>query len=316
MRIFNHWPDHSLKSPAQNNKNSILNRQLPVSDVMAKITFEVTKYLSVGSTMYLSLAHVVPMPPNQIWYCRITLPTFFTATLCSALFVLSMTFDRFYSIIRPHKAASFNTIKRTKITIICIFIFSIIFNIPHWFTTFNIGWLCLPVGNKMVMAKSYSQFYYWASFVLQFAFPFVSLLMMNSVIIHTLRNRKVSKGDKSCDEGPNKRQGKSFKIKNSEKQVFAILLLETFGFLILTTPGYLFFILNLFVNFMVSPKVFAAYHLFSNVAQKLHFTNQGINFFFYVISGQKFRTDLQQLFRRPQSKAHAIFFAGSSESAY
>ena len=82
--------------------------------------------------------------------------------------------------------------------------------------------------------------------------------------------------------------------------------------LILTTPGYLFFILNLFVNFMVSPKVFAAYHLFSNVAQKLHYTNHGINFFFYVISGQKFRTDLQHLFRRSQTKANVMFMSDNS----
>ena len=33
-----------------------------------------------------------------------------------------MTFERFYSIIRPHKAASFNTVKRTKITILIIVI--------------------------------------------------------------------------------------------------------------------------------------------------------------------------------------------------
>ena len=241
------------------------------------------------------------MPTNPVLYCNMTIPMFFTATLCSTLLVLSMTFDRFYSIIRPHKAASFNTIKRAKITIFCIYLFSISFNIPHWFTTFNIGWLCLPFGNKLVMSKSYSQFYYWASFVLQFAFPFVSLLIMNSVIIHTLRNRtKIVKSE----EGHNKGQGQSTKMKNSEKQVFAILLLVTFGFLILATPMYVFFLLNLIVDFSVSPKRFAVHHLFSGVAQKLHFTNHGINFFFYVISGQKFRTDLIKLFKREDASSY------------
>ena len=209
------------------------------------------------------------MPTNPSLYCNITIPMFFTATLCSTLLILSMTFDRFYSIIRPHKAASFNTIKRAKITIFCIFVFGVVFNIPHWFTTFNIGWLCLPFGNKVVMAKSYSQFYYWASFVLQFAFPFVTLLMMNSVIINTLRNR--IKNIKT-DEGQG--QGQSIRTKNSsEKQVFAILLLVTFGFLILSTPMYVFFLLNLIVDFSESPKLFAIQHLYSNGAQKLHFTN-------------------------------------------
>ena len=221
----------------------------------------------------------------------------FSATLCSTLFILSMTFDRFYSIIRPHKAASFNTIKRAKITIICISIFSLVFNIPHWFTTFNIGWLCLPFANEMVMAKSYSQFYYWASFVVQFVFPFVFLLLMNSVIIHTLRNRNKNV---KIEEGQG--QGQGTRMKNSEKQVFAILLLVTFGFLILSTPMYVFFAMNLFVDFTSSPQIFAAHHLFTSIAQKLHFTNHGINFFFYVISGQKFRTDLVKLFKREGSK--------------
>ena len=85
--------------------------------------------------------------------------------------------------------------------------------------------------------------------------------------------------------------------KNLERQVYVILLLVTFSFLILTTPAYLFFIINLLGNFTTSPKVFAGYYLYSNVAQKLHVTNYGINFFLYVISGCKFRVDLLKVFR-------------------
>ena len=43
--------------------------------------------------------------------------------------------------------------------------------------------------------------------------------------------------------------------------------------------------------------MFAGYYLYSNVAQKLHVTNYGINFFLYVISGRKFRVDLLKVFR-------------------
>ena len=42
----------------------------------------------------------------------------------SAFLVVSMTFEHFYSIIRPHKAASFNTVQRAKIIILGIFVFS------------------------------------------------------------------------------------------------------------------------------------------------------------------------------------------------
>ena len=232
------------------------------------------------------------------WYCTITVTIFFSSTLCSTLFILSMTFDRFYSIIRPHKAASFNTVKRAKITIVCIVIFSVLFNIPHLYTSYNNEWMCLPFGDLIVMAKPYFKFYYWFSFTIQFFIPFTSLLIMNSVIIHTLRKRffNISKQDGRPRYQGQNGQGQSSIMKNSDSQVFAILLLVTFGFLILTTPGYLFFLVNFFVDFMASPKLFAGLHLFTNTVQKLHYTNHGINFFLYVISGKKFRTDLKNLF--------------------
>ena len=206
---------------------------------------------------------------------------------------MSMTFDRFYSIIKPHKAASFNTVKRAKASIICIVIFSILFDIPHFFVTSYDGPLCLPFGDVVAMSKWYSQFYYWFSFVIQFALPFVSLLAMNSVIIHTLRTRITFRKESEIQKSF---QSEGEKSKNSETQIYAILLLVTFAFLILVTPGYIFFILNLVIDFTASPAIYAGFILFSSTAQKLVYTNHGINFLLYVISGQKFRTDLKRLF--------------------
>ena len=82
-------------------------------------------------------------------------------------------------------------------------------------------------------------------------------------------------------QGQSESKTKVTKMKTSDKQVYAILLLVTFGFLILTTPGYLLFLFTMLVDFRTSPKMFAGYHLFYNIAQQLHFTNHGINFFFY-----------------------------------
>ena len=223
----------------------------------------------------------------HLWFCSGKGYVFFTATLCSIWFILSMTFDRFYSIIKPHKAAAFNTVKRAKITILCIVMFSLLFNIPNFFIYSHRMWLCLPFGNVIAMAKSYFQFNYWMSLSLQFLLPFFLLLIMNSFIIRTLQKRMIKKISLKADQDDN--QNKS---KNPERQGYVILFLVTFSFLILTTPGYLFFIINLLGNFTTSPKVFAGYYFYSNIAQKLHVTNYGINFFFYVISGRKFRLDL------------------------
>ena len=237
------------------------------------------------------MVHDVHIPPNQYWYCTLAITILFSSTLCSTLLILSMMFDRFYSIIRPHKAASFNTVKRAKMTIACFVIFSIIYNIPHLFISSNENWQCLPYGTAM--GKTYGEFYYWLSFVINYAMPFVLLLAMNSVIIHKLRTRSKATNLKTVSDAVNSKFAKN---KNSDKQVFAILLLVTFGFLILTTPAHLLFLFIMIVNFFASPRIFAGYYLFYNVAQKLYYTNHGINFFLYVISGRKFRTDLIRLF--------------------
>ena len=170
------------------------------------------------------------IPPNEQWYCSLTSIVAFTSFLCSTLILLSMTFDRFYSVVRPHKAASFNTVKRAKFTIVLILIVSALYNLPHLFITQNINWQCLPYGKAM--QKCYGQFYYWLSFIIHYALPFVLLLSMNSVIIHKIRNRSISVNKPEGTEQSN------FKVKNSERQVFVILLLVTFAFLILTTPSY------------------------------------------------------------------------------
>ena len=144
-----------------------------------------------------------------------------------------------------------------------------------------------------------SKFYYWISFALQFGLPFVFLLIMNSIVIHTLRTRS-NLSENVVDEGQGEIQGqgqKGGKIKTSERQLYLILLLVTFAFLILTTPAYVFFLVNRPVDFTSSPEYLAGLHLFNHVVQKLQFTNYGINICLYVISGQKFRRDLLVMLR-------------------
>ena len=237
------------------------------------------------------MVHNVYIPPGPFWYCTLSMTFLFSAFLCSTLLILSMTFDRFYSIVRPHKAASFNTVKRAQITIVCIVASSVLYNIPHLFISDHGNWECIPYGRAM--GKVYGTFYYWLSFTINFALPFVFLLIMNSVIIHKIRTRNVA----GMGAGQDQTRNQNSKIKTSELQVFAILLLVTFGFLILTTPAYLFFLINMLANFFSTPKRFATYYLFYNVAHKLQNTNHGINFLLYVISGQKFRRDLLKLFK-------------------
>ena len=226
-----------------------------------------------------------------------------------------MTFDRFYSIIMPHKAASFNTVKRAKITIVSIILLAFLYNVPHLFVSSVDGKQCLPYG--AALNKSYGQFYYWLSFTLSYALPFVLLLTMNSIIIYILRTRSILIAKQevtSKRQGQGQDQGQTSKSKNSERQIFAILFLVTFGFLILTTPANLLFLFIMVVDFTTSPQLFAGYYLFYNIAQKLYYTNHGINFFLYVLSGQKFRSDLVKLFLKEKKSGPSLSLSTATET--
>ena len=239
------------------------------------------------------------MPPNQADYCTIAITLLWITILCSTLFILAMTFERFYSIIRPHKAASFNTVKKAKFIILSSVIFSVTYNLPHIFISTSEGRRCGPFGKAM--KTGIGKFYYWFSVVINFVLPFILLLFMNCFIIHTIHQRPnltvVRKDNKS--QGQN--ESHTVKIKNSEMQIFIILLLVTFGFLILTTPAYAFFFYINMADYTATPMIYAGYILFHSVAQKLHYTNFGINFFLYIISGKKFRADLLKLFVREKT---------------
>ena len=131
------------------------------------------------------------------------------------------------------------------------------------------------------MASILGQLYYWVSFTIFFILPFVSLLAMNSVIIHKIRNRAIFKqksdeNDIGRGQGQNQGQGQGFKAKNTENQVFAMLLLVSFGFLTLMTPGYVLFLFIMLADIFSSPRMFAGYYLFYNIAQKMHYSNHGV----------------------------------------
>ena len=241
-------------------------------------------YIS-GLTKYLNAGYNVSTPPDQIHYCAISALVVAVSTECSTWFILSMTFERFYSIIRPHSI------------IICIVIISTLYSLPHYFMTASEENACVlfAKGQELLMVKKY----FWLDQFLGFVFPFASLLIMNSVIIHTLcrRSKSLLQSEK---QGSNQRQneGQSSKMSTSEKQIITMLPLVTFRFLTLMTPSYGVFYYFSFANLSTSPKAYAGSLLFFSIGEKTLYTNFGINFYLYVISGHKFRGDLVLLFKK------------------
>ena len=215
------------------------------------------------------------MPPNHYFYCTRTMTILHMSGLCSTIFILSMTFERFYSIIQPHKAASFNTVKRARIIIAIVVIFSIVIYIPHLYTTTINGKSCVPFGRSMQTLRG--KMYYWFSALFNFIIPLILFLSMNSVIIHTLRKRSMSRVVMS--EGQGHGQGQTTKLNSSEKQMFVTLLLVSFAFLICTIPQYSILLYINLLDYRRSPALLAGFHLHHSIGQKAYYTNYGINFY-------------------------------------
>ncbi len=308
---------------------------------------------------------------SSILTCYVYNFLLFSCLLLSALLIVSMTFDRFYSIIRPHRALAVNTVKRAKIMIAILTLFSFSFSIPHFYESSLDDVRCTTFEKHK--NTWYGQTYYWLAMVVNFFFPFVALLIMNSFIINVIRMRQMSdlgsvSGPKNLQsmnssqrkwlssststqsvfatgssqtisgqpgtevfgtsvEGEQSGQGKEniqverdtsnkslgplkkrlskkssqsnvHGTKTSEKQIYAILLLVTFTFVALNTPVYAMFIFQTVnTSYFKTSQIYADYFLLYSIARALFYTNSGINFFLYVLSGHKFRTDLKRLFK-------------------
>ena len=190
------------------------------------------------------------MPPNQQWHCYLGMTLSVTFQYSSTLFILSMTFGRCYSIIWPHKSASFNTVKRAEISITCIVFFSSSFNSPHLFYTLSTGRDCFVFGKETPFGNLLT--YYWISTLIMFIMPFVSLLVMNSFIIHTLRNRSSLFKTEGQIQGQSQSQcqGQGHgSNKRYDKQVYVTLLSVTFSFLVLNTPVYTYALITNIVGY-------------------------------------------------------------------
>ena len=223
---------------------------------------------------------------NQV-ECKLTSLISLFALQNGTFQVLAMTLDKYIAIKWPHKAVTYSTPRRAKLIVVGLSVFAFVYNVPPLFFSNIFDNHCYLYGSGSVIARVYS----WLSFVLNAIIPFTLLIHMNFVIVKTVRiSGKLFKGDVTIT-GMEARQ-RTMKI--AENQVTLMLLLVTTLFLILLCPTYIRFIYLLFAK-INTPLDYANSALFIQITYKLYSSNNGINFFLYCISGQKFRNDLKEI---------------------
>ena len=90
---FSNDPQTHLWPGRGTNQRAVACRVLPPCQSFRKLYFYISGFFS-----YLSMEHHILIPPGEYWHCSISQPIVFASFLISTWLLVSMTFDRFYSI--------------------------------------------------------------------------------------------------------------------------------------------------------------------------------------------------------------------------
>ena len=101
-----------------------------------------------------------------------------------------------------------------------LYIFTFVYNVPHFFVSGMIGDLPINYGISSIFSKVHS----WLSFVLNAVIPFTILIYMNFIIVKTVRNSRKMFIKNDINTGMNSREKA---MKNAENQLTIMLLLVT-----------------------------------------------------------------------------------------
>ena len=266
------------------------NRKMSTCIYMAAIS--INDNFMMFLALYSFLVPTLRIYPIHWIECKVAASLAIFGLQNSTFQVLAMTLDKYIAIKWPHKAAIYSTPRRAKIMVTVVLICTIIYNLPQLYMAKLTGDACLGYAQGGMVAKVYS----WVSFVVNAVIPFTLLIYMNHVIVKKVRSSRKMFGTNETHENEKHHQKsrREQAMKNTENQLTIMLLLVTILFVILMIPTYLRFVYTNFAK-QDMPFNYASFLLFYHVSQKLYNTNNGINFFLYCISGQKFRNDLKEI---------------------
>ena len=224
-------------------------------------------------------------------FCNVLLTINGISALSGTYIILAMTLDRLIAVKWPLKSLTWSTMKRARVTAICLIILAFLVKLPY-------GWITKPIPSCVAFQVKITplvQAYYWINSAVSSYIPFTVLLILNPLIVHTMHKRgKYFKKDNSSETGSGETRqgsstgrsesmsrsedGKDVKKAKSETSLTRMLLLVTFSFLFLNTPMYVFYLIYLFVPPFSSPGTFGLYSLAGHIAGKLFTMNFAINF--------------------------------------
>ena len=170
----------------------VVTRNRKISCYIYLAVLAVTDSIALITTViywYLSMVHELLPYTTRLVACRCLSVVLAMSVMSSTYIIVTMTLDRLVAVKWPFKALHWCTAKKTKISCLMIVTICCLFKAPYI-------WVSEPYTDSNTCAAFRGEqttllvVYYWINTVVANYLPFCSLLVMNFLIIHSLRTRR------------------------------------------------------------------------------------------------------------------------------
>ena len=150
--------------------------------------------------------------------------------------------------------------------------------------TVNNFTICEYVDNSF---EGFMLYYNWVNGIVIFLIPVLVIIVANSATVMKVR----AMGNLATTTVPDNRRKRN-------KHLLVMTLLVSITYIILVTPWAVYYSLRPYLYEEANPYFFSndTDELVGIICYQLAFVSYGVNFYLYVISGQKFRRDLKAVF--------------------
>ena len=220
---------------------------------------------------------------------------------CSSWFLVGVTMDRFISVLLPHKVKIICSPTKAGIIVISITTLLCLLNL-HWFYGYTL--VFYPVTNTTGISScesnkensylSFLETWQWLDLFIVSLIPITILTFANIAIITRLAIRKHKN---RFQVAPN--SGQATRKREKTSQLTTMLITVNIMFIICSTPMSVFFIVQQrWYQSIQTAHELAVFLLWWALVNMLAYLNSTLNFALYFLSGNRFRQEVKDFFRR------------------
>lgn len=214
-----------------------------------------------------------------------------TFITCSTWLTLTVAVGRYLAICHPLRARYLLRLNFVRVQLVCVFVFSVLFNLPrYWFDTY-LTLDCPEGGSQYILhpgalrkSDAKGQAFLWLYFIICILIPLGTLTVCNVKLVSTLKT-SVKMQRAMSNETYHGGQLAS-------QRITLTLVLILIFYLILISPADILFV----AKEIIKSSYFRHYNLVAAIFHVMQASNFAVNFLLYCAVNSYFRRSLKEIF--------------------